>query len=293
MSKTGLVLEGGAFRGVFTSGVVDVLIENNIDYPYVVGVSCGAGNGAGYLARQAGRTRNVVKPRDHKINYFGMKQVLRHGKFLNLDRMFFEYPYKEFPFDFDAYNSSDKRFEVVVSNCETGQAEYYDEREDVEKFLNLCKASCSIPIMCAPVKIGDYHYLDGSICDSVPMQRALDMGCDKLVIIMTKTRTETPTNYGKLKPLMAARYKRKYPRFYEALIQRTEVYKREIKLMRKLVKEGKALVLRPSIPCIHKFEQDDDKVEAFYQNGREVALANLDKLREFAASGSENGGAAI
>ena len=176
MSKTGLVLEGGAFRGVFTSGVVDVLLENKIDYPYVVGVSCGAGNGAGYLSGQIGRTRNVVKPRDHKINYFGLKQLVKHGKFLNLDRMFFEYPYNQFPYDFEAYRNSEKKCEIVVSNCETGKAEYYDEREDTERFLNLCKASCSIPIMCAPVLIGDSHYLDGSICDSVPMQRALDNG---------------------------------------------------------------------------------------------------------------------
>ena len=293
MSKTGLVLEGGAFRGVFTSGVVDVLLENKIDFPYTVGVSCGAGNGAGYLSGQVGRTRNVVKPADHKINYFGLKQVFKHGKFLNLDRMFFEYPYNEFPYDFDAYKKSDKKLEIVVSNCETGKAEYYDEREDIDKFLNLCKASCSIPIMCAPVPIGDSHYLDGSICDSVPMQRALDNGCDRLVIIMTKTRTETPTNYGKMKPLMAARYKRKYPEFYKALLRRTDVYKEEIRLMRNLVKEGKALVLRPTIPCIHKFEQDDDKVEEFYQNGRDVALANLDRLRKFAANDNEAGGAAI
>lgn len=88
MAKTGLVLEGGAFRGVFTSGVLDVLMENGIEYDYVIGVSAGAGNGMGYITGQVGRTRNVIKPKDHSQNYFGLKQVLKHGKFLNLDKMF-------------------------------------------------------------------------------------------------------------------------------------------------------------------------------------------------------------
>ncbi|MGN0370132.1 MAG: patatin family protein [Butyrivibrio sp.] len=281
MAKTGLVLEGGAFRGVFTSGVLDVLMENGIDFDYVVGVSAGAGNGISYLSEQIGRTRNVIKPRNKKDNYFGMKQILRHGKFLNLDRMFFEYPYNQFPFDFDKYKKSSKQLEIVVANCDTGKAEYYDERNDIDRFLNLGKASCSVPILCAPVKIGDYHYLDGSICDSVPIERAFSKGCEKLLVIMTKNVTETPTNYGKAKLVMALKYKRKYPKFYEALLKRTEVYSEQIKLLNKLEKEGKVMVLRPDIECIHKFEQDDEKVEAFYQNGKEVAAKNLDRIKEF------------
>lgn len=281
MAKTGLVLEGGAFRGVFTSGVLDVLMENGIDFDYVVGVSAGAGNGISYISGQIGRTRNVIKPRNKKDNYFGMKQIIRYGKFLNLDRMFFEYPFNQFPYDFDKYRESSKELEIVVANCDTGKAEYYEEREDMDRFLNLGKASCSVPIMCSPVKIGDYHYLDGSICDSVPMERAFSKGCDKLLVIMTKNVTETPTNYGKAKFFMAMQYKRKYPKFYEALLNRTKVYAEQIELLKKLEKEGKVMVLRPSIECIHKFEQNDDKVDAFYNNGKEIARENLDRIKEF------------
>lgn len=282
MAKTGLVLEGGAFRGVFTSGVLDVLMENEIEYDYVIGVSAGAGNGMGYITGQVGRTRNVIKPKDHSQNYFGLKQVLRHGKFLNLDKMFFEYPYKQYPYDFDKFRKSDVALEVVVSNCDTGKAEYYDEREDIDRFLNLGKASCSVPLMCAPVKIGGYHYLDGSICDSIPLERALEQGCDRLVVVMTKSVSETPTNYGKAKAVMAMKYKHKYPNFYKALLERTDVYAKELELLKKLEKEGRAIVIRPGIECINKFEQDDTKVEAFYQNGRDVAAENLDILKEFA-----------
>ena len=247
MAKTGLVLEGGAFRGVFTSGVLDVLMENGIEYDYVIGVSAGAGNGMGYITGQVGRTRNVIKPKDHSQNYFGLKQVLKHGKFLNLDKMFFEYPYKQYPYDFDKFRKSDVALEVVVSNCDTGKAEYYDEREDIDRFLNLGKASCSVPLMCAPVKIGRYHYLDGSICDSIPLERALEQGCDRLVVVMTKSVSETPTNYGKAKAVMAMKYKHKYPNFYKALLERTDVYAKELELLKKLEKEGRAIVLRPGI----------------------------------------------
>ena len=281
MAKTGLVLEGGAFRGVFTSGVLDVFMENGIEYDYVVGVSAGAGNGMAYITGQVGRTRNVIKPRDHRQNYFGVKQIFKHGKFLNLDKMFFEYPYNQYPYDFDKFEKSQVPLEVVVSNCDTGKAEYYDERKNINRFLNLGKASCSVPIMCSPVKIGEYHYLDGSICDSIPIERAMEQGCDKLVVIMTKSATETPTNYGKAKAAMAMFYKRKYPKFYQALLKRTDVYKRQLKLLKQLEKEGKAIVLRPDIECIRKFEQDDEKVEAFYQNGRQIAERNLDKLKIF------------
>lgn len=285
MAKTGMVLEGGAFRGVFTSGVLDVLMENKIGCDYVVGVSAGAGNAMGYMSRQQGRTRNVIKPRDHKQNYFGMKQILRHGKFLNLDIMFHEYPYNQFPYDFDEFHRCKIESEIVVANCDTGKAEYYNERKDMDRLLNLCKASCSVPILCAPVKIGNYHYLDGSICDSIPVERAMSRGCDKMLVVMTKSVREVPTNYGKVKIIMAIKYKHKYPLFYEALLKRTEVYKKQLKLLKKLENEGKALVLRPDIECIHKFEQDDDKVEAFYQNGRGIAKRNLDKIKEFMGYG--------
>lgn len=281
MSRTGLVLEGGAFRGVFTSGVLDVLMENNISTDYVVGVSAGAGNGMGFVSRQIGRTRNVIKPWDSRVNYFGMKQVLTHGKFLNLNVMFYDYPYKQFPYDFDEFKKSPIELEVVVANCDTGKAEYYDERENIDKFLKLGMASCSVPILCKPVEIDGMHYLDGSICDSIPVERAVEKGCDRILVIMTKNRKEAPTNYKKMKAVMAMKYGRKFPKFYQALLERTDVYKRQLKVLKQLEKEGRVIVLRPDMECIKKFEQDNNKVEEFYQNGRKIAEENLDRIKEF------------
>ena len=197
----------------------------------------------------------------------------------DLDQML---AYDKEPLDFNRFFASDVESEFVVVNCETGKAEYLSSDGTSESILQICKASCSVPLMCAPVKIGRYHYLDGSICDSIPLERALEQGCDRLVVVMTKSVSETPTNYGKAKAVMAMKYKHKYPNFYKALLERTDVYAKELELLKKLEKEGRAIVLRPGIDCINKFEQDDTKVEAFYQNGRDVATENLDILKEFA-----------
>lgn len=281
MSKTGLVLEGGAFRGIFTAGVLDVMMENNLYTDYAVGVSAGAGNGMAYLSKQIGRTRYVIKPKKRSQSYFGVKQILKTGNFLNLDKMFFEYPYKQYPFDFDTYKNAETELEIVVSNCNTGKAEYHSEKENTDRFLLLGKASCSIPFLCEPVKIGDYEYLDGSICDSIPMQRALDKGCDRLIIIMTKGKGEMPTDYNKIKTVMSLKYEKKYPEFYKALMKRADMYRYEKALLEKLEKEGTALVIRPSIDCIGKFEQNDEKVQEFYHNGCEVAKNRLEEIKEY------------
>ena len=281
MGKTGLVIEGGAFRGVFTAGVLDVLMENNIYYDYVIGVSAGAGNALNYITGQVGRTRNIIKPRNHKENYFGVKQLVTTGKFLNLEKMFFEYPFKQFPYRFDRFYKNDTEIEIVATNCETGKAEYYGEKNNINKLLNMGMASCSVPIICKPVKIGKYHYLDGSIADSIPLERAMEQGCDKLVVIMTKDLNEKPTDYGKKRAAIDILYGNRYPKFHRALINRTKVYDREIELLNRLEKEGRALVVRPTISCIKKFEQDDRKIDEFYNNGRKVADKNLVRFMEF------------
>ncbi len=281
MGKSALILEGGAFRGVFTSGVLDHFMENNIEFDYVVGVSAGAGNGLGFLSHQIGRTNKVIHP-PKDVRYYGTSQFFKHGKFLNLDKMFYEYPFKQFPFDFETFNNSKMEFEIVVANCEKGVAEYYGDRSDMQKLLSYSKASCSVPILCKPVEIGDYHYLDGSICDSIPIKRALEKGCDKLVVVMTKSIKELPTNYGgAMKGLMKTHYGKKYPNFYKALLNRTKMYARQLELLGRLEKEGVAIVLRPSVECIKKFEQDDAKVDAFYENGKDVAGKRLEEIKLF------------
>ena len=182
--KTGLILEGGAVRGIFTAGVLDRLMEEGINFPYVIGVSAGGGNAMSYVSCQVGRTcRMINAPRNE--SYYGFRQFLGSGKIINLDKMAYEYPYKQFPFDFDTYYNSGIETEYVCTCLETGEAEYFSEYEDNERLLTIAKATCSVPMLCAPVELDGKHYLDGSIADSIPIEHALEMGCDKLVIILT------------------------------------------------------------------------------------------------------------
>ena len=195
MSKVGLVLEGGSFRGIFTAGVLDSLLEHHISFPYVIGVSAGSGNAVNFIAGQEGRTRKVIT-HENADAYYGLGTLRNNGKVLDLDQML---AYDKEPLDFNRFFASDVESEFVVVNCETGKAEYLSSDGTSESILQICKASCSVPLMCAPVKIGDKAYLDGSIVDSIPYARAIEKGCDKVVVIQTRKAGEAPTDYSKMK----------------------------------------------------------------------------------------------
>ena len=281
--KTGLILEGGAVRGIFTAGVLDRLMEGGIYFPYVIGVSAGGGNAMSYVSKQTGRTCRMINvPKSD--SYYGLRQFWGSKKIINLDKMAYEYPYKQFPFDFDTYFNSGIETEYVCTCCETGKAEYFTEDKDCERLLTIAKATCSVPMLCEPVEIDGLHYLDGSIADSIPIQRALDSGCDKLVIILTKPGATTPpTDYRKFRKIIHSMYKA-YPEFEEACMTRVDRYTETIKLMDQLVEEGRAYIFRPTLSAISKFEQDNEKIMASYRDGYSQASEQIANLVEWTKS---------
>ena len=279
--KIGLVLEGGALRGLFTAGVLDFLLEQNISFDYIAGVSAGAGNMMNYISGQKGRTKNVISP-GKKNNYYGLKQLIKTGNYLNLDKMVFEFSKVTFPYDFEAHHNSTVEHEIVVVNCETARAEYINGAdEDDEHTLAAVKASCSVPILSIPVEIDGHAYMDGSLVDSIPYNRAFEKGCDKVVIVMTKTGDAGPTDYSKFKPFIKAAYGKKYPKFAAALLERAGVYQVQKDEMNRLAEEGKIMVIRPSIPCISKFETRYEKRDEFYQHGYNRMKEEFDTLKAF------------
>ncbi|MCH5207129.1 MAG: patatin family protein [Oscillospiraceae bacterium] len=281
--KTGLILEGGAVRGIFTAGVLDRLMENGVYFPYVIGVSAGGGNAMSYVSKQKGRTRNMINvPRSE--SYYGFRQLLESKRLINLDKMAYEYPYKQFPFDFDTYFNSGIFTEYVCTCMETGEAEYFTEENDCERLLTICKASCSVPMLCEPVEMEGKHYLDGSIADSIPIERALDMGCDKLVIILTKPDSATPpTDYAKFRAVIHSMYKH-YPAFEEACLSRVERYWKNVRLMEELEEQGRIFVFRPTLPAISKFEKDHEKIMESYRDGYTQADDKIAELMHFMKS---------
>ena len=147
MSRIGLVLEGGSFRGIFTAGVLDSLLEHHISFPYVIGVSAGSGNAVNFIAGQEGRTKKVIT-HENADAYYGLGTLRNNGKVLDLDQML---AYDKEPLNFDSFFASDVEREFVAVNCETGKAEYLTDDGTAESILQICKASCSVPLMCAPV----------------------------------------------------------------------------------------------------------------------------------------------
>ncbi len=264
--KTGLVLEGGALRGLFTAGAMDYLQDKNATFDYIAGVSAGAGNMMNFLSHQRGRTKTIISP-GRKDNYYGLKQLIRTGSYLNLDKMIFEFSYKTFPYDFQAHKENPIEHEIVVVNCETAEAEYINGKGDDKHTLTAVKASCSVPILSLPVELDGHDYMDGSLVDSIPYNRAFEKGCDKVVIIMTKTGNETPTDYNKYKFFINAAYGKRYPAFAKALLERADVYQKQKDEMERLSDEGKIFIIRPKMPCISKFESRESKREEFYQHG--------------------------
>lgn len=269
MEKIGLVLEGGALRGLFTAGVIDFMLDKNIMFPYVIGVSAGTCNALDYLSKQNGRGKACMI-QNNETWYYGLKEFKSSHKLINLDKVFNEYPYNQYPFDFDTYFNSDIVNEIVVTNCLNGKSEYHTEKKDPVRLSALAEASSSMPLLTDMMKIDGIPYLDGGLSDSIPVQRAFDMGCTKCVVVLTRRKGSQAKQLLAEKKLYSEIYK-DYPELAETILNRPTIYKQQLKLIDKLEKEGKIFVIRPDIPNIKRLENDYARLVAFYDRGYMIA----------------------
>ena len=262
---TGLVLEGGGMRGIFTVGVLDYLMDNQLWFPYVIGVSAGASNGISYISRQRGRSyfSNIELLQKH--NYIGIKHLLKGNGYIDLNFLFYEYPDKYYPFDFEAYKAYPGRFVMVTSNCLTGKAEYIEERHDFKRTIDACKASCSLPVMCPVSYVDQIPMVDGGVCDAIPIQRAIDEGFQQNVIILTRNKGYRKAD--KEFHLPAFIY-HQYPAIREQLRMRYKNYNHVLDFIDSLEAEGKALVIRPQKPIqVTRTERNTAKLQDLYEEG--------------------------
>ena len=187
IKKATLVLEGGATRGVFTSGALDYLMEKDVYLSHVIGVSAGACNAVDYVSRQPGRTRDCMIPQDKSGNYYyGLRDFVKERSVMNMDLIFDKYPNEIIPFDFDTYFHSEIKCELVTTNCLTGKAEYMDDRQDKSRLMKTLPGFQQHAPPYADRECGRDTYLDGGLADSVPVRRAQETGNDKIVVILTK-----------------------------------------------------------------------------------------------------------
>ncbi len=274
---TGLVLEGGATRGVFTSGVLDYLMEQGLYLPYVVGVSAGACNAADYVSRQIGRTRDCMIPKEKGHSYMSLRHTLKTRRLFDMDLVFDRYPNELFPFDYETYFHSSLRCEMVVTDCLTGRAEYLDERTSKKRLMDICRASSSVPLASPMVEIDGTPYLDGGIADSIPIIRSLKLGYRKNLIILTRNYGYRKTPIRKSRPLYLTMYK-KYPNLLRAIFRRAHIYNKTLSYIEKWEAQGKVFVIRPIQKTVSRTEQDRQAMTDFYQHGYDLMEENYGKL---------------
>lgn len=276
----GLVLEGGALRGIFTAGVLDYFMERGLKFPYTVGVSAGACNLLGYAANQIGYTKSCMIQRDAKNQYFGINQLIQNKTIVNLDRIFYEYPYNQLPFNFKAFFNSGIQTEFVVTNCDTGKAEYLHENGNEHRLGTLGKASASVPLFSKMVELGEKKYLDGGLSDSIPIERAIAQGFPKNVVILTRTRGAIPTLNSYQRILYQTFYK-DFPQLVQTMLNRPVMYKSQLALLDCLEQDGKVFVIRPKLPEIKRFETDPATLELYYQHGLQIAKSCWGELQNY------------
>ena len=282
MQKATLVLEGGATRGVFTSGVLDYLMEQEFYTSHVIGVSAGACNAVDYVSRQPGRTRDCMIPTDKNLSYYyGVRKFIKEKSLMNMDMIFDIYPKQIYPFDFDTYFRSEMNCELVTTNCVTGKAEYMDEAQDPDRLMKICRASSSMPLLCPIVNIDGIPYLDGGLADSIPIRRAMDIGNEKIIVVLTRNRGYRKKAVSKAVEKMYHRAYRSYPNLLRTLLRRAPYYNRTLNELENLEREGKIFVIRPQVKPVSRLERSQEHLMAFYHHGYDLMEREYDRLMEY------------
>ncbi len=275
--KTGLVLEGGAMRGIYTAGVLDVFLEHEIKVDGVIGVSAGAIHGCSYVSGQHGRSIRYYMKYMKDPRFMSFRSLLRTGNLVGVEFCYHELPDRLDVFEHEAFEKSGIDFYVTCTNVETGKAEYIymDNMHDVDYL----QASASMPLVSRIVEIEGRKLLDGGVADSIPVQAFRAMGYEKNVVILTRPEgyRKRPSNMA-----LARRIYRKYPAFIKAMEQRYLCYNETIEEIARLEKSGEILVIRPSRnPGIGRMEKRPEKVKEVYELGCEDAVKKLEQVKAF------------
>lgn len=278
--KYGLVLEGGAMRGLFSAGVMDVLMENNITFDGAAGVSAGACFGCNYKSGQRGRVirYNLRFCRDKR--YCSIKSLITTGDMFGAGFCYHTIPDKLDIFDSKAFEKNPMEFFIVTTDIETGKAVYHKMKKADYTELEWVRASASMPLASRIVEINGRKFLDGGISDSIPLKFIESMGYDKNIVVLTQPRNFTKQQSRSLS--LIKRIYRKYPQFINAFEKRPEMYNKELKYIRKSEKEGRTFVIAPpeKLPIGH-IEHDSDKLLEVYRTGRKTALSMLHDINDF------------
>lgn len=267
--KSSLILEGGGMRGIFTIGVLDNFMDRGIRFPYIIGVSAGACNALSYMSNQRGRAKFSNIDMMEKYNYIGFRHLITQGNIMDFRLLFHKLPEEIYPYDYDALARSTERLEVVTTNCITGEANYFEEKNDPKRVIDIVKASSSLPFVCPIAYVDGVPMADGGVADSIPVERAMSQGFTKPVIVLTRNKSYRKPAKGTKVPFFMYR---KYPKLKEAIRNRNAIYNSQVELVEKMEAEGSAIVIRPERPIeVGRMERDINKLHALYREGYDLA----------------------
>ena len=263
--KTGIVLEGGGMRGIFTAGVLDFLLDKQIEFDYCIGVSAGACHSCSFLAKQKGRAFAVSTDYLTDKRYCSVYSLLTTGDMFGVKMCYETIPKELYPIDNETFKQSKTKFFTVVTNCETGKPEY-PEVKDLFEDVHYVRASSSLPLISRIVNINGKKYLDGGIADPIPVVQAMSSGCDKAVVILTQPKGFVKKPDGFMSA-MKTKY-RKYPQFIKAMENRADTYNKTTELITRYEEKGKLFVIRPDEPLnIGRTEKNMEKLKSAYNIG--------------------------
>lgn len=263
--NTGLVLEGGGMRGVFTSGVLDGFMKHNLYFRYVVAVSAGACNGMSYMSHQPRRARISNIDYLERYKYIGLRHLVTQGCIFDRKLLYDKFPNQYLPFDFDTFFTNQCTFEMVTTNCRTGQAMYLSEQHDRQRALDIVRASSSLPYVSKIVDVDGIPMLDGGIVDSIPVQRAINMGHPFNVVVCTRNKGYRETGRDYKIPRFIYR---NYPRLRVALSRRIAAYNEQLEMIDRMEAAGQIICIRPERPIeVTRMEKDTAKLERLYEEG--------------------------
>lgn len=272
-----LILEGGTLRPIFSAGVMDALLDNNITFPYCIGVSAGITNGVSYISKQKGRNLEVVTKYRNDNRYLSYRNFLRCKSIFGLDFVFDEIPNNLIPFDMDTYRKYPGKVLVGVTNAHTGKTEYLNGKNLDDK-ATMLRATCAIQLLFPVIKINGKEYYDGGLCDPIPIKKAIADGNTKHLIVLTQ-----PKGYkkelSKKNILVAKLLNKKYPNLKTPLLNRHNHYNETVKFCEQLESEGKVLILRPEYN-LDSFEKDINKLKSSYDHGYNLTINHLSEIKK-------------
>lgn len=275
---SGLILEGGTFRPIFSSGVMDALIDYGIDFPYVIGVSAGITDGFSYVSKQKKRNYDILMNYRHDKRYVGIRNYLSDHSLFGLKFAYETIPQDIYPFDWQTFFNNPAEIKVGVTNAKTGQCEYLDGKKLDEK-CTMLKATCAIPFVFPVIHLNGKEYYDGGLCDPIPIKKAQEDGHDKCLIVLTRPKGYRKT-LSKANIVASRRLKKKYPHLVKPLLTRHESYNAIVDYCEQLEREGKAVILRPTEEVqIESFEKDLQKIDRIYHFGYDEVVKNLERIK--------------